>query len=296
MGWSVEDMISERVPQIDEKLWAEHGDMVRARVRTAGPDTAEQAGEMITTASGLLAWCATEFLPLRDDVVFSDDTVARYVAVGMDDLSDSSRATYRSTIRRLLGQVTASSQPIGRTPAKSPYTDTELAVLFRAADAQPRMPRRRRLSTVFALTLGTGFNSTDMLTTRGRHVSQDPDGVVWVQAGDDGRRVPCAVEWEDTVTAAASREGDDGLLIGGSGSKNTLSMLIGDMVVSQPEQRPDVTRLRYTWLVRQLAAGVNLRVLSEASGLSTLTILSHLIDSLPEPTDGDWLQLRGVSR
>lgn len=293
MGESVERLLAEVAPDVDADLWEDYGPMVTARIAAAEPASPEVARRWLRSAARLLDWCNTEGVPLTVETVFSEETVNRFVFAGLVGLSSSTRATYRTDLRHLL-DTPDTAERIPRWELKAPYTDPEVARLLRVADAQPRAPRRRRLRVLFGLTLGCGFASADLLATSGSHVSRAADGWVWVTSGADGRQVVCDASWEHVVWEAKEAAGDTGLLIGGRGSKNTVSTLTTDMRVESPDDRPDVTRLRYTWMTRQLQRGVNLRVLSEAAGVGLSGTFGHLLAFVPEPSPADWRMLRGA--
>ncbi len=84
-----------------------------------------------------------------------------------EDVADSSRATRRAVLRRVLRSLdpSAATTRIAYQPVAGPYSAAECAALVRLARHQPSEPRRRELSFVIGLGLGAGLDGRDLRTT-----------------------------------------------------------------------------------------------------------------------------------
>src|SRR5690606_8878914 len=72
----VADAIAAFSPKMaSAELWAEHGHLVIARVELTAPGGPEAARRLLSAGVGLLAWAEKNHVPLRDDVLFSDETI-----------------------------------------------------------------------------------------------------------------------------------------------------------------------------------------------------------------------------
>ena len=82
-------------------------------------------------------------------------------------VADSSRATRRAVLRRVLRSLdpSAATTRIAYQPVAGPYSAAECAALVRLARHQPSEPRRRELSFVIGLGLGAGLDGRDLRTT-----------------------------------------------------------------------------------------------------------------------------------
>ena len=82
----------------------------------------------------VVAWSVTEGIPLDREIILDPDTVERFVEMGLS--TDRSRATYRSTLRRVGPLLTrrAPWQPrpvaVPRRALARPYTEREVALLL----------------------------------------------------------------------------------------------------------------------------------------------------------------------
>src|SRR6202022_2963169 len=98
------------------------------------------------------------------ELVLDPDTVERFIAVGLTDVPNRSRATYRSTLRRVGPLLTrrapweARPAPVACRSVAVPYTSDELEGLRADALAQPSAGRLRAARALLALGAGAGLD------------------------------------------------------------------------------------------------------------------------------------------
>src|SRR5699024_10201539 len=114
-------------------LWDEIGPFVRDAVVHGGCTSISGVYVALRAASSFAAWLTAQGLPLDRERVFDEATVERFVAVGLAHLCPNSRATYRSTLRRI-GRLwtrrahwSPQTATVGRKLLAPPYTADEIA-------------------------------------------------------------------------------------------------------------------------------------------------------------------------
>jgi hypothetical protein len=247
----------------------------------------------------LAAWAAGEGLPLDVEVVLDPDTVERFVAVGLAD--DGSRATYRSTLRRIGPLLTSKAPwearpaPVARRHVALPYTAVELDWLRGDARTQPTAGRVRAARALLALGAGAGLDGRWITRVEAEDVRMG-GGVVLVRVGEPSpRSVPVLAAWEDEILELAATAGGEFLVGGRSVSKNRAGALAASVVVANGHPRFSASRLRSTWLVTHLVMGTRLPELAGAAGLQGITVVSDLLPFVPALDDeAAAAMLRGV--
>jgi hypothetical protein len=230
-------------------------------------------------------------------------TAAELLTVGLADAylhqltsPDASAATYRSVLRRALRSLDpAPARPIAYQPVAGPYTAAECAAFVRLARNQPTNPRRRELSVIVGLGLGAGLNGRDLKALRAADIADltQLDGstvLVVTVAGDRPRSVPVRTAYASLVREAltlhrAERRGANAALLGQKAGRRNVTTPALAHAVTATEDGVDiaVNRLRATWLVACLSAGVPLGSLLHAAGLRSARTLTDLLPYCPAP-------------
>ncbi|WP_257203004.1 hypothetical protein [Corynebacterium cystitidis] len=141
---------------------------------------------------------------------------------------------------------------------QSPYSAEELVQVHLWANAQPTPLTRQRAHTVVALCLGVGANQKVLRYLKGRDVTVDDSGVVWVDMRC-GRQpayashLPVATRYAETVIKAARHVGDNSRLLTGAGS---VKDKMGALNKVWPHFRVSLYRLRATWVLAVLKSGL----------------------------------------
>lgn len=261
----------------------------REVVAVSGPPSRRRAIELMRTVAHFASWAAGEGVVVQVESVFRPEHVERYIATGCPQLSDASRATRRSALRRM-GRAATRTAPWVPPPAQlprqtlaDPYSPVEVAEFWAAAQAQRTPALRRTATALLTLGLGAGLVPIEHFGVYGRHVHVI-DGVTVVQVdGRRARRVPVLQVYAEPLLNLAA-EVDEGVLIGhpllpGQESRQWHVIRLLDLPAGLPVLRAG--RLRSTWLVSLLAMRVQVDELLEAAGIVTTRPLQDLIRFVP---------------
>lgn len=253
--------------------WARIERLVRDSVRQASPATAHTAEGLMTKITQLAAWVDTIGQPLEPEVVFHPDTIDRFVVDGSTHLAPGTRNNYRSDLRsvgeRILGPAAYPPAPLQlpKPDPLAPYSSAEVAALYSWARGLPTDRYRDNVGVILALGLGAGLHSQEINRLAGSDILIDGHGVLVQVIGDRSRRVPVLRDFEAEV-AALARMGDTPVFLP---ERTSIGLKqVPNFIARCPEgsvHRPNVNRLRNTWVVRHLSGGTHLSVLVEAAGV-----------------------------
>ncbi|HZQ86965.1 MAG TPA: hypothetical protein VFA83_19115 [Acidimicrobiales bacterium] len=265
-------------------------------------DGGPAAHRVVLAIGRLSAWAVGEGLPLDAEAVFDPDTVERFIAVGIPEAPQRSRATYRAVLRRAGPLLTkrapweAKPPGVARRQVAVPYTADELDALKGDALVQPTLGRERAARALLALGAGAGLDGRWSTRVAREHV-EVVDGAVLVEVGEPAARVvPVLFEWEREVLDLAATACGEFLVGGRSTSRNRAGNLAASIVVAHGHPRLSAARLRSTWLVAHLAMGTRLPELARAAGLQGATVLSDLLGHVPALSEAEAvMMLRGRS-
>jgi len=291
---------SYRPADVDPVMWDSVRPFVRDCVSRLGLNQdSSSAWRVVRELARLAAWAVGEGLPLDVEVVLDPDTVERFVTVGLAD--DSSRATYRSVLRRVGPKLTrrAPWQPepvaLSRRQVATPYSAREIGWLRAGAVVQVTPGRVRAARALLALGAGAGLDGRWIARVTAGDVDR-VGKVVLVSVGEPmARRVPVLADWEDEVLGLAATAGGEFLVGGTSTSRNRAGALAASLAVPNGHPRFSASRMRSTWLLVHLALGTRLPELARAAGLEGVTVLSDLLRFVPRLDEAEAADmLRGV--
>ncbi len=188
--------------------------------------------------------------------------------------------------------VSTASEP------ERPYSDAELASFQQWASFQRTAHQRASCMAIFALCVGCGLTSGEVLAVRGRDLL-DLDGVLAVQVERDGRTVPVVDRWHGTFrTVIANATEPDAFLVAPNATnrKGAMQHLLR---ATAGHLKPTPARLRMTWLVAHLEAGTPLAALLPASGMTSTDSLRRamsFVRPMPVVRFNDALRMTGTAR
>jgi len=284
--------------------WDQHiGPVVRDLTTKSGFTSRGTVQHTMKGLTRLVVWARTHGVPLAPEVLLHPDTVERFIATGIPNLSERSRATRRSALRAVSIAVTTKT-PWTPLPPKMrrsyyarPYSAAELGRWWEVATSQKTPGRDRAARAMVALGLGVGVSASEHLTITGHNVIKR-HGVVAVQIG--GRRartVPCVAMWSDRLLQLASEVGDEPLIGSFSSAVNRTYNLMRPIEVPPSMPRLESPRLRTSWMAELLTAGVPIKEFARACGLN---VVQHMEDFLPFLPDMDeasaFLRLAGTTK
>jgi len=302
-GRSVNDRIEAfRPTDMPERIWLEIQPLTKDWVRKTGATEVDRAKRQLTAVAGLLRWAYEGGLDLRPDLVLHVDTIEQFIVQGRPDLTDGSRTTYRSELRavgeKVLGPATCPTRQtlIGKSEPEAPYSDHEFSDLVAGVRGLTTPHRRDNGLVLVSLAAGAGMANTDVTGATGTDVERSDSGVaVNITWGPNPRRVVVTAEWEDEVWNRAVQVGEHPMFHPGRTvvKKKDIPNFL-DRLNFPTLPRLTTQRLRVTWIVRQLTAGVPVHVVAAAAGVGPAQIARYF-RFMPDidPAEADRL-LRGL--
>lgn len=266
-GWVMTDattVIARYTPRMDNTArdhdtWDRIADFVRTTVTDADPHTPHTARNYLRAVTPFVTWAVDNDMPLDREVLFTPLVVEHHVAVGLTDLSPSSRGTRRSILSKIGRAITkrAGWPPprlkLAGSEISDPYTDTEVALMRETAVHQKTDRRYRFMLGLLAGGLGAGLTPREHLLVTGSCVVEAHGGAYITVPGDNARPVAVRADWQNTLIALARRFPDEPLLGPVSlNSKNGLTNMTARLDLPDGCPRPLAARLRHTWMLHVL--------------------------------------------
>jgi hypothetical protein len=270
---------------VPAETWARVEDSVRDAVRQAAPDRYHRAAGLLNAVSQFALWADTVGLPTAPEQLFQPALIDRFVIEGPSHLQVASRMNYRTILWRVgqavQGTTLFPDKPAslgGKLDAKAPYTQAELAALISATRALGSEHLRRNCFATIVLGLGAGLHSREMSRAVGTDVSLDGDILVIEVIevieviGEKARTVPVHLHWEEHLRTLAEESGSRPLIIPTREKirdyhmTNLCDLAARRFTSGTPRLSP--LRLRNTWIVGLISAGVPLIDIAEAAGIT----------------------------
>lgn len=264
------------------------------------PVSAEAFRKQMQALLKFLTWAQRYGYPLDVDVLFTKDMVESWRDIAHKEVargeSTMTGRTVGDYVWRLHG-IGPLLNPDGGWPARrsdlegrssahlrGPYTDEELA-LFDDAIATMRPGASRDRAQAF-MTMGLGFGPQpgEYRVLRTSHI-RVIDGLVWVAVpGERSRLVPVAEPHGDELLRMRAIDPDAPMANIAKG-KNALMRAARSTRLGAKVPTLSPQRLRTTWMVDRLRAGVDPRLMFEWSGLNSMENLPDLVSYLPPPDE-----------
>lgn len=303
----VREAVLAYAPLGEETPWEQYREFcLDALLRTA-PATKSAALDTLRAIFMLVLDCVHRGVNVELESVFAAEEVETFAARARaraakqrqgEVLVDNQVSRLR-TIGALLNP--ASNWPVRREsgprrPLERPYQPDELEQMSRAAHAIRDARRRRIAIAALAMGLGAGLSAGEQHRARVEDVATDPDGLAWINVRDASgrvsRQVPFAEPWGAALLNALkitvhNRFAEHVLPIGRNAnaySDNLSTSLLGKAV-----PRIESARLRTTWLVQRLQAGIWIPELQQVAGLVSLDTIMKALQFLPAQDGADRL-------
>lgn len=275
---------------IPAQRWAGVRDYVLACVYTAGPYSAGHARRDLHKLARYVDWAHHVMgRALEHDEVFDYDLIAYYAIHALPDYTPASRATTRSSLLWFADHLVPAQtrvmriERIGRTHVSHPYNEAQIQHMMRGATVQSTSYKRHACWNTLVFGLGARLRTNELDGLRREDVVADEAGVlVHVRTGRAPRVVPMLAQWEHhgLVLAQSVAPGAFTFKPERDGPRvKDLGFTLGHSV-HRPDFTVNMQRMRITWQVRLLNAGVP--VLAEAAGLSGVTGIERLFPFLDE--------------
>ena len=277
-------------------IWNLIEPLVKEAVAASSPRTVLRANDLLTVTAQLAVWAHRIGQPLDPEILFHPDTIDRFVTEGCAHLSDGSRLNYRTQLWKVGAAVLGPELypprplPMRRSEVMAPYSDAEMTELVSWSRALPTETMRRNAKALLAIGLGAGLSAREVKRLVGTEVREE-EGLVLVEViGDKARTVPVRGQWAEAVLGFARESGSRPYF-----RPERSRITRGDILAfidrcTGPEQDAmfSVQRLRVTWIVTHLAAGVPVGVLARAAGVGP----GHLTKYLRFVSEPDELDAR----
>lgn len=290
-----------RIPRDPAQLSA-HAEFARAAAETVAAQSDYTAARLMIILGRYTDWVArAQGLALVPALVFNTQLIDLYIrdALKAQRLSKSSVAAYRSVLLRaseiyLPSDIAPRAVAVGARPSSAPYSATELAHFAPWRRGQGNAARVAKATALSALGLGCGLRAGEILATRRSSVDIDgTDVMVTVLSDDVGREVPMLPRWTRRFIEHVNGLEPDQFVFGKPERTSSNPNAISEFVQSgRYPFKPSTFRMRSTWIVGRLAAGVDLRALLNAAGLERLEKLHEYLEYLPAPTEESFESLR----
>lgn len=282
-----------RPARIPQEEWASCGPFVRDCVQLLDPKTVSAAYTAIKTIAPFVAWAHRQGLPLDREKIFTPSLVERYVQTECQHLLASSRGTIQSNLRRYGRALTRRApwpQPSNGTRPKGcadPYTDEEVERILKVCSQQRTVLRRYQMQILVALTLGAGLTPHEAWVARSGDIVEHTGLVCVVTRGSAARIVPVTAPFDTTLWELRTAFPEGPFWgVNPSRTKRTRIHQVIEEAEIPPGCPPIVAhRLRTTWVLRHLEAGVDLAGLARLAGVKTVTISESAIHRMRRVPD-----------
>ncbi len=280
------------------ELWSRIEGFVTDAVEQAVPNTVTTAMTLMTIVTHLVVWVDTLGYPITLESVFHPDVVDRFCAEGCAQYKPGTRHNYRTWLkdagRTLCPELYPPKQlVIPRSDPQAPYTDAEISAIFAWARGLSTQSRRHNISVLLTLALGAGLTSKDINRMLGTQITVDSEGVLVHVDGEKPRSVPALRDYEDAIAGIGRVAGSQQVFLPG---RRTLShRSIPNYLAKCAKDggvRPNMNRLRTTWVVTHLSSGTQLGALAEAAGVDVNQLVRYQQYATALPQDEGRRQLR----
>lgn len=293
------EAIEEFSPSMPQSRWRVIRPAVSDIVERVESGSAKQAASLMGTVAVYVDWCRTRGEAL-DDELFSIERIEAFTADRpVKTWAPCTYATRRSEllfVANALHGVAGSGrlESVDRRTKAAPYNSAEIGALRDWRRRQKTLQRRIDLGVLLALGLGAGLSGGEIVDVVASDIIDTDSVGLSVVVAD--RIVPLVARYEVLVRPALSAREPDQRLFGGRtdrGGKNQISNFLARCSHIDPVL--STHRMRTTWLVGRLNAGVPIKELMAAAGLDSLRSVNECMAWVDagDPAESDQLLRRG---
>lgn len=293
------------VPKIPADRWLAIREFVLEVMLDYLPYSTARPGPQIRHLVAYVDWMhRVADVELDRERLLDPDMIAYYIEQ-VPELSPSSRTTRRATLLRMCDFLlpdmrrTVRMKPIGTGPASKPYSPEEIKRLKRLAMEQSTPYSRHAAWCMLAFGLGAGLAASELATLRREDVVEDRHGVfvhVRQPNRNQPRVVPVLDEFADEAIVLA-RCATPGHFVFRPDRTSAGRASVGDWanrLKYHDELKFLLPRMRATWVVRHLNAGVPAQAVIAAAGMTSFTALDRYASYLDELTENEVRELIGA--
>ena len=248
-----------------------------------------------------LMWTYTSGYTLKVESAFTAERVETWREVAFKEVSSKHSTVTETTVGDYVSRLRSMGRlinPDGGWPPvagdipggvkrhlRAPYTDAEVVMLRQAVATMPAGLARDKAHVFLTVGLGFGPQPGEYRHLLTSHITVASDGIWVAIPGKRARLVPVAnPHINDLVRLKAMQP--DGPLIPVTDNPNSLSRTVKALRLGEKAPSLSPQRLRTTWMLDRLRAGVDPRPLFEWAGLATLNGLQDLLSYMPEAEVG----------
>jgi hypothetical protein len=262
--------------------WEEYRTIMTTVVKAAAPPSYEVAREMLFIGYAFIQWLVTiAAVPIDADRLFTERNLLRFVQQMPSKGKAFREGIQAKYLARLVKAHTGSRPktglPEGRKVA-NPYTRAQLASACSFANTRRTELQTRTLRTIVALGAGAGLSFIEMEAVRLRDLADD-HVLVTVQRP---RVVPLIPYWLDWIDRDPNGEPDDHLVMPGRPRLRKHGEKLRNFIKSVDDNPVDANRLRTTWVVSLIRAGIGAGEIRNMAGFKTFQALDNYIPFLPD--------------
>jgi hypothetical protein len=273
--------------------WPQVSDQVRTLVAALAPMNRCTLDRALKATAELAIWCYRQGLPSDPEVWLRNDTIEDFIRRSCGALAPSSARGYRTGLRHMRAALARAGRgPRGLHPMTAatrpaaPYDTMQLARLRHWAHKLTGQARKDAL-TLMGLAYGCGLTLGELATIRGEHVRILDTGMVVLDAAHLDRVIVARRAWQQHLAQVASSAGKERLYQ----PRRATAHLLGSWNAGRPSgalPALSARRLRTTWIVELLSAGVPEAWVASVAGLTLAELASyqHFVPRDPDEMDG----------
>lgn len=269
---------------------------VRDSVTLAAPHTAYAAKLLMTSTTRYVTWCVEDMgFPLDAHTIWSVRAIDIYSTTANQQLSEGSRRNYRGQLMRISEVLLPHEHPervtaLSKRATSAPYNPTEISKHRAWATSQLTPAKRDRAMVMLVLCAGAGVRPSEIPLIHPEHVRVDNEGIIVAIPSDEPREVPLLAEWEEWMEALLKRR-PAGEPLWGKVTRSSTNNLTSSFTENSHGNPPRADRLRHTWFVRHLTAGVPMKDLCRAAGVTKMQHLHLLLDFVEYREESDYRRI-----
>ncbi|WP_262002336.1 hypothetical protein [Microbacterium sp. Mcb102] len=288
------EILQKYTPNLPAGTWAQMRDHVLSTVGSL-PLSPSAQRYALTHLTGFLDWVlGISATPLND--ALRADLIDAYTEYRHLEVRPNVAERERKVLRDLAGLPRRVEHRTRTTssPADIPYTSQEQQLIRLWAAFQPTELQQRNASALAVLSLGCGLTAAEAMAARVQDIVLDADGPCIVAPE---RVVPAAHDWGDVLRDLDGCGHDDEFLVAPKRTMRSAASVLEDLRRSGTgDIVPTPQRMRNTWLVERMNAGVPLQTVVWASGLTTAHSLLRLIPHTRAQTPDERTRSLGGTR
>jgi integrase len=289
---TVQRVIDNYVAVMPAAHWTAIESFVRDSVTSLGLQTRGVARNYLAATAKFARWLwQTAAANLDPAAAFRPALIRRFVHEVMPALAETYQQQTAQRLNTLVAHFTAATpdRQTRKNPASAhPYASQDLITFRSSAARRTNVERRMNAHVLLALGAGAGMRAEEIALARISDVTVDGDDLLVSVRGRHPRTVPLRTEWRRALMAGINGREPNEWLFAGYRLPEYPARVIHQFGIDTPDEpTPSASRLRATWLVGHLNAGLRLDILLRLAGLSTATSLAPYVQAMTPGNEND---------